>query len=131
MISDNKMKMLRKAKERGVLSSKMQEGLSPEQIEELNAIPTVPRGTARTVPQVDDPSELELFGEGFIDSYPELGRGAVQLGTHLADTLLPDSFSPSQQTIREADRAAGYFRNPNENPYHSVLRHQTMVECCC
>ena len=35
MISDNKMKMLRKAKERGVLSSKMQEGLSPEQIEEL------------------------------------------------------------------------------------------------
>jgi len=117
MVSEKKMELLRGLKANGAFSESMEKNLSLEQIEELNAIPTVPRGTARTVPQVDDPSELELFGEGLIDSYPELGRGALQLGTHLADTLLPDSFSPSQQTIRDADRAAGYFRNPNENPY--------------
>ncbi len=114
MISDERMQMLREDAREGWLTPRMLKGASPEQREELSLIaPDEKENTS----QVDDPSKLELFGEGLTDSLPELGRGAVQFGTHLADTLLPDSYSPSPQAIKKADRKAGYFRNPNENPY--------------
>lgn len=114
MLDETTMKILETMKRTGdKIDPELLRDADPDQLNHLNSISM----EAPDAQQVDDPSKLELFGEGLIDSYPELGRGAVQLGTHLADTLLPDSYSPSPETIREADRKAGYFRNPNENPY--------------
>tara|TARA_Y100000593_G_scaffold84393_1_gene159785 strand:+ start:1051 stop:3483 length:2433 start_codon:yes stop_codon:yes gene_type:complete len=114
MLDETTMQILETMKRTGdKIDPELLRDADPDQLNHLNSISM----EAPDAQQVDDPSKLELFGEGLIDSYPELGRGAVQLGTHLADTLLPDSYSPSPETIREADRKAGYFRNPNENPY--------------
>ena len=107
MLDDTTMAILETMKQTGdKIDPELLKDADPDQLNHLNSISM----EAPDAPQEEDYSQYRLFGEGLKSSIPELLQGGRQLGTHLADTLLPDSYSPSPQAIQDADKAASYYR---------------------